>query len=277
MNLILSYVLHINKEELLIFDKKSFSYFEIYKINSILNNRIRFMPLEYLIQKKEFYNLTFYVNRNVLIPRPSTEVIIDYIINDIKSDTFNLNKLDFLDIGGGSGNISLSIYSELKYLNIILNMYSIDIDDFALYVMLKNCFLNFLQRKKKKNLNTFFMRLKKSNMFSIFNKNIKIKFDYIISNPPYLKKEEIGKELIYEPYHALYGKDMDGLFFYKKIANDAFNFMKNRSKIILEIPKNRDKQIIDIFLKKGYFLETKLKDLYSIYRVVVFKIKDVSK
>lgn len=187
---------------------------EILKIQDKINKGY---PLQYAIGKWNFYGLDLLVDKRALIPRYETEILVDLIIND------NSNNKKILDIGTGSGAISLALSKNLKDSKII----GVDISKNAIDLANEN--------KIKLNINN--VEFKESDIFS----NIDEKFDIIVSNPPYINKEDFEKldnKLYYEPQNALYGGE-DGLYFYKKIIKNAKNFLNKNGKIYLEIGYNQ--------------------------------------
>ena len=198
----LTYLLNTNKN-LLFLNKEEALDEKIENELKIINDKINEgYPLQYAIGKWNFYGLDLLVDKRALIPRYETEILVDLIIND------NSNNKKILDIGTGSGAISLALSKNLKDSKII----GVDISKNAIDLANEN--------KIKLNINN--VEFKESDIFS----NIDEKFDIIVSNPPYINKEDFEKldnKLYYEPQNALYGGE-DGLYFYKKIIKNAKTF-----------------------------------------------------
>lgn len=238
---LLAYALKISRNELLLKDSIEIpeSFFEL------IERRCKHEPVAYIIGKKEFWDLEFFVNRNVLIPRPETETIIEQIL--LKHPDTN-TKLRFLDLGTGSGCIILSL------LNIYKNSTGVatDISDDALKVAEQNADTLGIDRVK----------FVKSDWFSAIGPNT---FDVIISNPPYiLPSEEVAKEVKdYEPHLALF----NGLEPYKIIAENAKEYLAINGFIAVEIGYAQGRQVCDIFSQCG-FLPRIIKDLAGKDRVV---------
>ncbi len=186
-------------------------------LNMIVDN----YPLDYLINKKNFYGKDFYVDENVLIPRPETEELVDWLIND----NIDVNhQKNVIDLCSGSGCIGISIDINNKYLNVTLSDFSTNV--------LKICEIN----KKKLNSNVKIIQFD-LNLTSTLNK----KFDIIVSNPPYLSLDElnhIGKNVKYEPEIALFAPKDNPLYFYEKILKFASTNLSKNGIIYLEINPN---------------------------------------
>ena len=186
-------------------------------INMIIND----YPIDYLINKKNFYGKDFYVDENVLIPRPETEELVDWLIND----NIDINdQKNVMDLCSGSGCIGISLDINNKYLNVTLS----DISTNALKV----CEIN----KKNLNSNVKIIQLD-LNSTSTFNEE----YDIIISNPPYISLDElnqIDKNVTYEPEIALFAPKDKPLYFYEKILEFASKNLSKNGVIYLEINPN---------------------------------------
>lgn len=171
-------------------------------------------PIQYLIGYVDFYGYKIYVNENVLIPRYETEYLVQKTINYSKK-IFN-DKLDILDLGTGSGAISIVLGRELNSI-----VTGVDISEDALNVAKKNAIEN------KISINFI-----KSNMLD----SVEGKYDIVVSNPPYIDIDEKIMDSVkkYEPHLALYAKD-NGLYFYKNILSNIKPYLKERFIIAFEI------------------------------------------
>lgn len=171
-------------------------------------------PIQYLIEYVDFYGYKIYVNENVLIPRYETEYLVQKTINYSKK-IFN-DKLDILDLGTGSGAISIVLGRELNSI-----VTGVDISEDALNVAKKNAIEN------KVSINFI-----KSNMLD----SVEGKYDIVVSNPPYIDIDEKIMDSVkkYEPHLALYAKD-NGLYFYKNILSNIKPYLKERFIIAFEI------------------------------------------
>ena len=242
----LTYLLNTNKN-LLFLNKEEALDEKIENELKIINDKINEgYPLQYAIGKWNFYGLDLLVDKRALIPRYETEILVDLIIND------NSNNKKILDIGTGSGAISLALSNNLKDSKII----GVDISKNAIDLANEN--------KIKLNINN--VEFKESDIFS----NIDEKFDIIVSNPPYINKEDFEKldnKLYYEPQNALYGGE-DGLYFYKKIIKNAKNFLNKNGKIYLEIGYNQKDSISDLLEEYGYKQIKSYKDFNDFDRII---------
>ncbi len=242
----LTYLLNTNKN-LLFLNKEEALDEKIENELKIINDKINEgYPLQYAIGKWNFYGLDLLVDKRALIPRYETEILVDLIIND------NSNNKKILDIGTGSGAISLALSKNLKDSKII----GVDISKNAIDLANEN--------KIKLNINN--VEFKESDIFS----NIDEKFDIIVSNPPYINKEDFEKldnKLYYEPQNALYGGE-DGLYFYKKIIKNAKNFLNKNGKIYLEIGYDQKDSISDLLEEYGYKQIKSYKDFNDFDRII---------
>ncbi|MDC2992513.1 peptide chain release factor N(5)-glutamine methyltransferase [Pelagibacteraceae bacterium] len=225
---------------------------DIKYFNLLIEKRLKRIPISKIIKKKNFWKSEFFVNYDVLDPRPESELIIEEVLNNIKDKN---KKFKILDIGTGSGCLAISIAKELKNSKIT----AIDISGKAIMVA-------------KKNIETYNL----NNQIRLLNSDIdkiKDKYDFIISNPPYIKeydyerlKLEIKK---YEPKIALVGGE-DGLKFYKLFAKIIGKIMKKNSFFICEIGYGQAEQCKRIFNNSNLSLIKITKDLQKIDRTLTF-------
>ena len=203
--------------------------------------------------------LDFTVNKDVLIPRPDTEILVEYVIAFIKQRGENVN---ILDIGTGSGAIGLSIASQFNQSQVTL----VDISHEALEVAKENA----------KRLNIANAQFVLSDCFE----SISDKYHIIVSNPPYIPAKDIEDLQIevstYEPRGALDG-GIDGLDFYRRIATEAKEYLLKGSLLAFEIGYNQGNAVIEILKENDYKHVKKLKDLGGNDRIVVGELKTGSK
>lgn len=208
-------------------------------------------PIQYITNKQEFMGLDFYVNENVLIPQPDTEMLVEEAINIVKQ---NVAK-SVLDICTGSGAIAIALKKNLDSVQVTASDISVEALEVA--------------RKNAKN-NEVEINFICSDMFE----NIVGKFDLIVSNPPYIENEIIKtlpQEVQNEPYIALAGGE-DGLDFYKIIAKQGKKFLNSQGYIAVEIGYNQRESVIEIFELEGYKEIYSKKDYSGNNRVVVARI-----
>ena len=249
--ILMSEVLNKKREDLILniqdeIKQKDYDFF-----TKLINERARGKPIAYLTKKKFFWKYEFIVNKNVLIPRPDTEIIIDEILKLTKNKYFS----NILDIGVGSGCILLSVLKEKK------GFIGTGID-------LSSKCLNLC----KKNINN----LKVSNKIRLFKSDVDNfnygKYDLIVSNPPYIKKLELKyleKNVIdYEPIMALDG-GLDGTSEIRKIINKSSDLIKKNGKLILEISFDQKLKVKRLLEKKGFYINKVLKDFAKNDRCIV--------
>ena len=200
-------------------------------------------PIQYLIGYVNFYGYKINVNEDVLIPRYETELLVEKTIKYYK-EYFN-KKVNILDIGTGSGAISIALKKEID-----CNVTACEISKKALEIAALNT--------KENNVDINFIE---SDIFS----NINDKYDIIISNPPYISRDEIIMDSVdkYEPHIALYAEE-DGLFFYKEIIKDSLKYLNNKYIIAFEIGCWQADKIIE--MANEYLKDSEVileKDLYG--------------
>ncbi len=249
--ILLANILNVKKEYLLIHSEEEVKQEDKIKYENCIKELIKGKPLQYITNKQEFMGLNFYVDENVLIPQPDTEILVEKAIEI--AETTQKNKI--LDMCTGSGCIAISLAKKINNAQIT----AVDISNSALNVANKNAINNNVE-KKIKFINS-----------DIFN-NIEEKFDIIVSNPPYIETETINKleiEVQNEPHLALDG-GIDGLKFYKTIANNAFKYLNENGYLLLEIGYNQQNSVTQLLQDIGKYknIET-VKDLGGNYRVVI--------
>ena len=219
-------------------------------INKLVNN----IPIQYITNNQEFMGYDFYVNENVLIPRPDTEVLVLEVIEIVRK--LKKNKEEFvkvLDLCTGSGAIGISIK---KVLNDDVIVTCSDISKDALKVVEIN------SQKNSANINIIHSDL--------FN-NIYEKFDIIVSNPPYIEKNVIktlSKEVQKEPIIALDG-GIDGMMFYKKIIEKSKDYLNKGGFVAFEIGYNQKESVIKLFEINNYKNIYSKKDFSGNDRIVI--------
>lgn len=226
--------------------------------DALLKQLKKEVPIQYLLGKTHFYGLDFEVNENVLIPRPETEELVEWIINE-NSGTSKSKKIKILDIGTGSGCIAVTLAKNLPSATV----YAIDVSKKAIEIAKKNAANN--------NVEVVFM-LKNVLELEI----LKSDYDIIVSNPPYirnLEKQEIRKNVLdYEPHLALFVEDDDALIFYRQIASLARKNLSDNGRIYFEINQYLGIETVDLLEKMG-FKEIELrKDIYDNDRMISCKI-----
>ena len=221
-------------------------------LRGLIKRRVNREPMQYIIGSSEFYGRKFFVNQDVLIPRPETEKLIDVSI-----DTLSKKKNPIiLDVGTGSGCIGVTIALEIPFSSVI----AIDISNSALSTAKKNADMYGLKNIQFINLD-------------IFSQDINHTADMLISNPPYISQEEIPGLMIdvkdFEPRVAL-TDNSDGLEFYRKFSNIIPQVVKKNGVTILEVGRgDHPERVKEIFSKAGYDNIESVRDLNKDTRVLV--------
>ena len=222
--------------------------------NCFMEDRLKGRPIAYIVENREFMGLDFYVKEGVLIPRPDTETLVEELIDICKSK----ENLHILDIGTGSGAITISL---AKYLPTSM-VKSLDISDIPLEVGKQNAITNGVSER---------IEFIKSDLFNSIE-NTDMKFDVIVSNPPYIPKCDIDtlhtQVKDYEPYNALEGGE-DGLDFYRKITAQSKKYIKENGILAYEVGHDQAKDVAEIMVNNGYTNIYTKKDLQGIDRVVI--------
>ena len=249
----------------------TFSNEEIEYWNSILDYLKKEIPIQYLLGKTSFYGLEFEVNSTVLIPRPETEELVDWIIQSQKLEVRNQKleavsrNIKILDIGTGSGCIAISLAKNIPNAQV----FAIDVSEEALATAQKNATLNQVEIHFIKTDILKITDLEKlpSSLFPL-----PTYFDIIVSNPPYvreLEKQEIKKNVLdNEPHLALFVEDNDALIFYRKIAGLAQKNLSPNGQLFFEINQYLGKEMIELLENKGFKNIELRKDIYGNDRTI---------
>lgn len=218
------------------------------KIDEIYKNYSKGYPINYLIGKKNFYGRDFYLEEGVLIPRFETEILIENILN------LDVDFKNVLDIGCGSGIISITLALEMPKSNVL----GVDISKLALDVSNRN----------KEILKTRNCEFKESNLYS----SVKgVKFDLIVSNPPYINKEDmklLDERVKKEPELALYGGE-DGLEFYRAIIEKSHEHLNENGYIAFEIGYDQGESLKELLSNNDYTDINLIKDYNEFDRCVI--------
>ena len=216
-------------------------------IDKIINGK----PIQYITNEQEFMKLKFYVDENVLIPQPDTEILAEKII-----DEYSDKEVKIWDLCTRSGAIAISLAKYIKKSNIIAT----DISNKDIQIAKLNAEKNLVHKKIKFILSDMFKNIENDT------------FDLIVSNPPYIKTDVINnleKSVQNEPNIALDGGE-DGLKFYKIIAENAYKFLNNNGKLYLEIGFDQKENVINLLQKTYKYNEiTCIKDLAGNDRLII--------
>ena len=240
--LLLAHAVNVSTSDLIRYD--SCTDVDFYRYIDCLNRRIAGEPFAYIVGQKEFMKLKFIVDKNVLVPREDTEILVLEAIKQCKKK--------ILDLCTGSGCIAISLSKYVKNAEIDAS----DIDAGTLSVAKKNAFLN--------EANVTFI---KSDLFE----NIKNTYEMIVSNPPYIRSEDmkkLQKEVLKEPKRALDGGE-SGLEFYDRILREAKDYLTDDGVILFEIGYDQAEDVMNLAKKYNYKKTKKVKDLSGNDRVII--------
>jgi len=249
--ILLSSSIKRDKKHIILNPKELLSPKQSEKFRSLIERRKKGEPIAYLINKKEFWKDEFFVNKDVLIPRPDTELIIEQVLKIYPKN----KQLQVLDIGTGSGCILLSILKERP------NFYGTGIDI----------------SKKSINVSKFNAKLlnliKRVKFFHSSVDNFKIgKYGMIVSNPPYIESlslKYLEKDVVdFEPKLALCG-GLDGFSKIRKVINKASTLIKKNGKFILEIGFNQKNKVKKILKEEGFYVNKAIKDYGNNDRCII--------
>jgi release factor glutamine methyltransferase len=220
----------------------------------LIAKRTQGMPLQYITKSQEFMGLDFYVDERVLIPRQDTETLVETVIDIIRKEKLK----EIIEIGSGSGCISVSLAHFLEDVKIT----AIDISQEALDVTFKNAVFHGVNDR---------INCVKSNLLDDYTGEPN-SIDLIISNPPYISKDEMSSLMEevndYEPKLAL-TDGLDGLTFYRKISKQAKQFLKLNGILAYEIGYNQSEAVTEIMINEGFKDIKVIKDLAGKDRVIV--------
>ena len=240
--ILISQAINKNREFVLLNSNLKITQKEYFNLQKLVYERKKGKPISYLTGQKFFWKYNFKINDHVLIPRPDTEVVVETILNAFKEK----NRINFLEVGVGSGCILLSILKEKKNFRAT----GIDISSRAIRVC---------------NINAY--RLGVKNRVKLFKSDIdkfsKGKYDLIISNPPYIKKldlKHLEKDIInFEPKIALDG-GLDGISEIRKIIKKSSELIKKGGKLVLEIAFDQKKEVKQLLINNGFYINSVVKD-----------------
>lgn len=255
--LLMQYTINKPREYLVVYDNKQVSKIDEKMYIQNIERLIAGTPLQHITHSQEFMKMNFFVNEDVLIPRPDTEILVEEVLDIIK----RLTRPKVLDLCTGSGAIAISLAKYAK--NAIL--YASDISQNAIEVAKRNAKANNVADR---------IEFIESDLFENIQQ---MKFDIIVTNPPYIRKDEISKleiEVQKEPNIALDG-GIDGLNFYRKIANKAYDYLKYNGYLCMEIGYDQKDFVLDILnYEKRYSDTYSKKDLYGNDRIIVTRVGD---
>lgn len=253
--LLMQYILNRPREYILVHDDKQLTLRQNVDYFKLIKKLIEGVPLQHITHQQEFMKLMFYVDENVLIPRSDTEILVEEVIKLAKS----INAKKILDLCTGSGAIAVSLAKYIEGSQITAT----DISRKALSIAKLNATNNDVEDK---------ITFVSSDLFQNISEE---KYDIIVSNPPYIKRKvmkTLDKEVKKEPIIALDGGN-DGLDFYKKIIGNAYQYLKYKGYLCLEIGYDQKDEVIDLINKEEKYIDTySKKDLFDNDRIVITKL-----
>lgn len=254
---LLAFVLGVTKQYLVIHLEDELSAEDYIKFKENIDKIINGKPLQYITNNQEFMGLNFFVNENVLIPQPDTEIIVEETLKKCEELLQKNDRIKILDLCTGSGAIAISL---ANFLGDKAEVFASDISAKALEVAKYN--------NEKNNTNVRFIE---SDLFENIQEQ---KFNIIVSNPPYIRSDvinELSKQVQNEPHLALDGGE-DGLEFYKKIIEQSCNHIKN-GYLILEIGYDQKEDVENLLKENRNYAEINtIQDLSGNDRCVVAKV-----
>jgi release factor glutamine methyltransferase len=257
--LLLADILGCSRLDLYLAFERPLNEIEKSKYREFISRRSKFEPLQYIIGKVEFYGYNFLVDKNVLIPRPETELLVEKITQIVdKNDHLNI-----LDIGSGSGNISIALAKQIEQCSVI----GIDISGEAVAVANKNCVQNEIENKVKFLVQDF---------FTIENGFKNQKFDLIVSNPPYVAEKEyttLQEEIInYEPKIAVTDFS-DGFNFYSAIIKKSNGMLNRGGYLFFEAALGQSEKIAASMKESNFVNVNVIQDYAKIDRIICGQLK----
>ncbi len=272
--LTINHVCQISRSQFLLQKQEELSQEDQLSINHILDELQTGKPLQYVLGETEFYGLPFKVNPSVLIPRPETEELVDWILKTIEIQVgaresnvaFLKERARLLDIGTGSGCIPIVLKKNVPSASI----FAMDISTLALEKAMENAALNEVD-----------VQFIQDDIFNLHSKIQDLKFDMIVSNPPYVRLSEKSQMhnnvLDYEPHLALFVSDDDALSFYKQIVHFALTHLDDQGFLFFEINENLGQQMVELLTQTGFTDIELRKDLRGKDRMLkaVYKVSKV--
>jgi release factor glutamine methyltransferase len=253
-NMVIEYITLSTKMQRVINKEQALSDLQASQLSVITNQLLLHKPIQYVLNEAWFAGMKLYVDENVLIPRPETEELVQWILDEVQSKDADTKTV--LDIGTGSGCIPIALKKKLPKLNVR----AVDVSETALNVAIKNAMLQAVQ--------VYFIRMdflqKESwNQFG--------KFDIIVSNPPYVKQSEsleMHKNVLeHEPHLALFVPDNDALLFYRNIAAFSTTHLADIGAVFLEINETLGNGVAALFNQEGFATELR-KDMQGKDRMI---------
>lgn len=249
--IVIEHFLHITRNDYILNKTSTISESELLKIHFVLKDLKKGIPIQYILGETHFMGLKLKVNANVLIPRPETEELVDWIIQTHKNE--NINRV--VDIGTGSGCIALALKSNFKNTHV----FAYDISESALQVARENALINNLEINfQQKDILT--------------DNNFPGQIDIVVSNPPYVTRKEAlsmhANVVDNEPHLALFVPDNDALLFYKRIVEIAIENLKTNGWLYFEINQYLADEMKELFMQYKFKNVELRKDISGNFRII---------
>lgn len=232
---------HVGKKKISQLKQEEVRTEETLQLQQILQQLLTHRPLQYVLNEAWFYGLKFEVNESVLIPRPETEELVDWIVKELRGEVVPLT---LLDIGTGSGCIPIALKKNLPETEVS----AVDVCSEALHTATTNALNN------ETEINFLLLDFLDESKWNTLGQ-----YNIIVSNPPYIKTTEantMSKHVLdYEPHKALFVPDEDALLFYRKIADFAMQHLHPGGAVYVEINQQLGKETVELFQQKGFTVE----------------------
>ncbi|MBX3254053.1 MAG: peptide chain release factor N(5)-glutamine methyltransferase [Chitinophagaceae bacterium] len=239
-NMVMEHITGLNRMDRLLHNQTTLTALQQQQLHEYTSLLCRHTPVQYVLQQAWFYNIPFFVNKHVLIPRPETEELVNWIIQDEKNKP-GLAPTRILDIGTGSGCIAVSLKKNLPAAEI----HALDVSSGALEVARKNA-----------EQQEVLIHFHETDILQPEKASYLPAFDIIVSNPPYIplkdKAEMHANVLEHEPFLALFVNDNNPLLFYHTIANFAKSHLKRNGALYLELYETMGRAATGLFLSAGF-------------------------
>ncbi|MDR0675458.1 MAG: peptide chain release factor N(5)-glutamine methyltransferase [Elusimicrobiota bacterium] len=268
---LLADVLNVKRFDLYLNFNKILKISEISKYKSLIKKRVEGIPVAYISKKKEFFGYNFKIEKNVLIPRPETELLVENVLDIFEKDTFfkffekSKNFFILVDICTGSGIIPITISKKLNEYKNNIFIYGIDISQKALEIAQQNIYNHHAAENVRLLIG--------DTLYPLETISIQNKIDIITCNPPYIKTSDLQSleiEVKQEPKIALDG-GIDGLHFYRKIIPHSKKFLKKDGYILFEISPELTEKVNELLIENNFHSIIIKKDYQNLNRVMIAK------
>lgn len=257
--LLLAHVLKIDEWQLSVY-RQQISEAQAKQLEALIQKRSQRIPLQHLVGSVGFYGLDVQVSPNALIPRPETELLVETMIKTVRSHQRQNEPVKLLDLATGTGCIALALAKELP----LAQVWGLDISEDALNLARTNATNAGLEKSVTWIHSDMWRNIKDPNQ----------KWDYIISNPPYIPSDEIDElepeVRDHDPKLALDG-GLDGLDFYRLLANEAGRWITENGLVFLECGKDQAEEIQKLFKSASWFADQVVRDYNNVQRILVFR------